>query len=93
MAKKKAVDRDQQETLPGVVPTPSKALLKKVEDLEATRYRRMELQEQEKGLETAVVEMMEKQGVEAMSLSSGRKAQRKVTPEKTKVTFVTPKDG
>ncbi len=87
----KAVERDQQETLPGVVPKPSKALLNKVEELEAVRYRRAELKEEEGSLEKAVVVMMEKQGVERLALSSGRRADRKVTPESVKVAFTTPR--
>jgi len=92
MAKNRpAVERDNQETLPGVLPKPSKALLAKVEDLEATRYRRMELQDEEKQLEEAVVTMMEKQGVQMLSLSSGRNAKLTRIEAKEKVKFITPK--
>ena len=90
MAKK--VERDKQETLPGVVPKPTKALLSKVEDLEAVRYKRMALQEEEAGLEKIVLELMHKQGVETLGLSSGRKATLATTPEKEKVKFSTPKE-
>jgi hypothetical protein len=89
--KKSSTGRARQGILKGTIPEPSKRLIQKAEDLEATRDERMRLGNQEVDLQRELIELMHAEKVDKVDLSSGRQAALAKEEAKEKIKLSTPK--